>query len=265
MAARVVSIDLRFRDSNHSRLAYHSFANLINVVHAELQLLARMCDDDAALEPAIHLCEAATWAYRDEAAAQEHALALASFADRIRDGLSHAQPSPQYARDAEEARALVAEVLAEANLHTQESLARHGISRESARYDGESVEALVMAGTSEVSAAADCIRVAAGEPISAPCGLLKAVGRLAGGLCPVSAQVSVSISGESPGRCLVRIHTDPLDFDPTPHTPPSHVDYSDPESAATAGIAEVYYIASPGGRVSVDAAGNPFVKVAFGR
>ena len=256
MDGTVVTLDLSFRDAEHLRSEYHSFANLINVVHAELQLLERMCGPDAGLRPTIRLCEAAARAFKDRDSAVEHGTALAGFKDRVRANLSRVRGVPPYEQDAEEARDLINEVLDDADLRIQELLRRHCVERTGIDVDPETSRALIAAG------AGDSIHlsVTAKDSILSPERLLSDVGRLAAVVSPAGQPVSVSVAAGTTGAPTIELFTGPVSIDPVTG-PPGAVDMTEPAAAARTLVALIYYIAGDASEVTIDLGGSPFLRV----
>jgi hypothetical protein len=275
MSATTLSLDLGFRDAEHLRSEYHSFANLINVVHAELQLLERMSGPDAGLRPSIRLCEAATWAFKDKTAAAEHGPALVEWRSRIQADLARVQISAAYEQDGEEARDIIRQVLDDADLRVQEMLARHEIPRPARVQAGATIRSLIHAGADEASrqgsahgSAADItpdrLRVETSTEAPIPHGLAAGIGRLGAVLLRIPGVDSVDVSvvpeptTSAPG-VIITVSTNPLHSDLLPLHPPSSVDPSRPEEATKSLIALVSYLAGPLAEVVVDPAGSPLV------
>ena len=277
MGATTVSLDLGFRDAEHLRSEYHSFANLINVVHAELQLLERMSGPDAGLRPSIRLCEAATWAFKDPDAATEHGPALMEWRSRIQADLARVQVSAAYEQDGEEARDIIRQVMDDADLRVQEMLARHEIPRPARVHDGSTVRSLILAGAEEIlqrgpnhdsprDRITDRLQVETIAEVSIPHGLPQSVGRLAAVLLRIDGleHVDVSVAADpqaSHRGAVVTVRTTPLGCDLLPLHPPSSIDLSNPQESARSYIALVSYLAGPGTDVLVDSGGAPLLLV----
>ena len=263
MAASVVTPDLSFRNEEHLRSAYHSFANLINVVHAELQLLERMCGPDSNLRPTIRLCEAATWSFKDPDAAAEHGEALTEFRTRVQTDISRVQAIPKYEQDAEEARGLIREVLNDVDLRTQQLLTYHGITRTMTLHDARTVRDMILGGAVETVGVdqTDRVEVTIGDSMSMPHGLFNAVGRLAGELLRDSGRVDITagVATRDPEALVLR--ADPVAFSVVPTEPPASMDSDEPGGRVLALIALVSYVAGPGLEVAVDPAGSPFLQI----
>ena len=84
MPAQPIAIDLAPTDPLVTRMERHGYINLINVVHAELQLVERMVEAPGSLRSAIHICEAAGRAYRESRVASRHLAEFARFYRLIR-------------------------------------------------------------------------------------------------------------------------------------------------------------------------------------
>ena len=127
-----VAIDLSASDTAVARLERHSYVNLINVVHAELQLVERMIERPGSLRSAIHLAEAASRAYKEKRVARRHLHELAQFADLVEGDLGEALEEAGTAADEEdvtEAVKILRDVLPDAHLRVQEVIARHELLR----------------------------------------------------------------------------------------------------------------------------------------
>ncbi|MCK4516583.1 MAG: hypothetical protein KAU31_15085 [Spirochaetaceae bacterium] len=266
MAAIVVSLDLQFRDAEHLRSEYHSFANLMNVVHAELQLLERMSGPDAGLRPSIRMCEAATWSFKDREIATEHGPALAEFKSRVQADLARVQATPEYEQNAEEARGIIRQVIDDADLRVQETLARHGIHRAAHIHDGETVRTMILTGAKQAmqsGAAANRLQVRADDEVRLPHGMAEAVGCLGAELLRISGSVGIDVSAAEPAT-VIAVRTEPLEIDLIPTLPPSSIDSATPNGTARALIALISYLAGPDGEVSADISGAPLLLVRCG-
>lgn len=110
----------------------HSFVNLINVVHAELQLIERMAEVPGSLRSAIQLAEAASRAFKEARVARRHIAELARFGDLITADVEDAMRGAGELAEDEgvvEARAILNGVLWDAHLRVQEVIARHETPR----------------------------------------------------------------------------------------------------------------------------------------
>ena len=274
MAAIVVSLDLQFRDAEHLRSEYHSFANLMNVVHAELQLLERMSGPDAGLRPSIRMCEAATWSFKDREIATEHGPALAEFKSRVQADLARVQATPEYEQNAEEARGIIRQVIDDADLRVQETLARHGIHRAAHIHDGETVRTMILTGAKQAmqsGAAANRLQVCAADEVRLPYGMAEAVGRLGAELLRISGSIGIDIStadvtaaDDAGPATVITVRSEPLEMDLIPTLPPSSIDSATPSGTARALIALISYLAGPDGEVSADISGAPLLLVRCG-
>ncbi len=131
-----ISIDLDTSDPAIARFERHSYVNLINVVHAELQLIERMIGAPGALRSAIHLAEAASRAFKEDRVARRHLAELARFAELteadLHEALESAGASAEGA-DVREAVGILRDVLPDAHLRIQEVIARHRLPRPASR------------------------------------------------------------------------------------------------------------------------------------
>ena len=109
----------------------HGYVNLINVVHAELQLIERMVDAPGALRDSIRLAEAASRAFREKRVAERYVTELSLFAASIDASITALLDRSQSSTssDVVEAVAILASVLDDADLRVQETIARHGLAR----------------------------------------------------------------------------------------------------------------------------------------
>lgn len=127
-----ISIDLDTSDPAIARLERHSYVNLINVVHAELQLIERMVGAPGALRSAIHLAEAASRAFKEARVARRHLGELVRFAELTEADVQETLESAGASADGEDVREAVGilrEVLPDAHLRVQEVIARHRLPR----------------------------------------------------------------------------------------------------------------------------------------
>lgn len=123
-----IRIDLSATDPEITRLERHSFVNLINVIHAELQLIERMLDAPGSLRSAIHLAEAASRAFKEVRVARRHLDELVRFASLIESDLEETLAEAGDAAnddDVREACSILRDVLPDAHLRTHEVVARH--------------------------------------------------------------------------------------------------------------------------------------------
>ncbi len=126
-----LNIDLHPEDEQLMRLERHSYINLINVVHAELQLIERMIEAPGKLRESIRLAEYASRAFKDREIAREHAEEFALFDESIERAVSGAveeSGEPGESDDVREAVGILESVLADAHCRLREVLARHGVS-----------------------------------------------------------------------------------------------------------------------------------------
>ena len=137
MAQLRVSVDLENSDPSLLRIERHSFVNLINVVHAELQLIERMAEAPGSLRSAIHLAEAASRAFKEARVARRHLVELSDFARLVESDVDEAlRLAGDLAEDegVTEACAILRGVLGDAHLRVQEVVARHAITHPSRTY-----------------------------------------------------------------------------------------------------------------------------------
>ena len=123
-----IQIDLSATDPEISRLERHSFVNLINVIHAELQLVERMVDAPGSLRSAIHLAEAASRAFKESRVARRHLGEFVRFASLIESDLEETLAEAGEAAhedDVREACSILRTVLPDAHLRVHEVVARH--------------------------------------------------------------------------------------------------------------------------------------------
>jgi len=271
MAATVVSLDLQFRDAEHLRSEYHSFANLMNVVHAELQLLERMTGPDAGLRPTIRLCEAATWSFKDRETAVEHGPALSEFRSRVQADIARVQAVPEYEKDAEEARHIIRQVIDNSDLRVQEMLARHEIDRAAEVQTGEAVRTMILAGADDVmqsgltpdEQSADRFRISVIDEVRMPHGLPETLGRFSAEILRMDRPVAIEVTAAKPAT-VITVQTEPLEADLIPTQPPSSIDSSTADGTARAFIALISCLAGPGAFIAVDPDGTPLLLVQCG-
>ncbi len=123
-----IDIDLSASDPEIARLERHSFVNLINVVHAELQLIERMLGAPGSLRSAIHLAEAASRAFKEARVARRHLGELVRFASLIECDLDETLAEAGDAADDDDLReacSILHDVLPDAHLRVHEVVARH--------------------------------------------------------------------------------------------------------------------------------------------
>ena len=131
MQRATLSVDLRSTNAETARLDRHGFVNLINVVHAELQLIERMVDAPGALRDSIRLAEAASRAFREKRVAERYIGDLSRFAASIDSSVRALldRSAESDTDDVVEAVAILSSVLDDADLRVQEAIARHGLVR----------------------------------------------------------------------------------------------------------------------------------------
>jgi len=158
MAAERISIDLDTSDPAITRLERHSYVNLINVIHAELQLVERMIDAPGALRSTIHLAEAASRAFKELRAARRHLGELVRFGELVESDLAEALAEAGEKADADdvrEAASILLEVLPDANLRVQEVIARHRLPRPAVEYRKDDLKQLLASSNGNLSVDAD--------------------------------------------------------------------------------------------------------------
>ena len=185
MAAERISIDLDTSDPAITRLERHSYVNLINVIHAELQLVERMIDAPGALRSTIHLAEAASRAFKELRAARRHLGELVRFGELVESDLAEALAEAGEKADADdvrEAASILLEVLPDANLRVQEVIARHRLPRPAVEYQKDELQQLLASSGTNLSVSADA------ETVWLPIGTGRVLSALAsgGGACRVT-------------------------------------------------------------------------------
>lgn len=173
-----IHIDLSASDPEITRLERHSFVNLINVIHAELQLIERMLDAPGSLRSAIHLAEAASRAFKEARVARRHLGELVRFAPLIESDLEETLAERGDAAnddDVLEACAILRDVLPDAHLRVHEVVARHRLPWPQRRLDPAELSGLL--GERDVAVVVD----AADDDLHVPDGLDLAVAAMAAG------------------------------------------------------------------------------------
>jgi len=248
-----VSLDLRFRDAQHLRSESHSFTNLINVIHAELQLLERMCEPETGLKPLIRVCETVVRAFKSESFASGHAGEMSDFPCVVNDILERLRPLNEYRRDASDAIRMIRNVLDDASLRTQEMFARYSIPRPAVEYSYDRLVDLT-AGPWEAD-----VRIRANADLVLPARLPEAVRDLAHELVELGAgPVRVAFLGESGG--VVAIDSKPPGLRMVPDRIPESFSGS-VEDRIRARLARLFYLVQPDGTVEVNPTGTPIVRV----
>lgn len=271
MAFSPLSLDLSFRDSAHMRTESHSFANIINVVHAELQLLERMCKPHADLRPLVRLCETAARAFKSAEVARANSRELAHLKDRVMTLTSELTARPEYRTDAEDAVRLITEVIDDAELRIYETLARYGTGFAVRTFSPDEFAASVQSGGHAT------IRVT--TPTNVPVGLPPALGRFAREIATLGAgPVTISASGGprqtaeaargvpgSPGdRTVVDVQVrDPPEALVVPSTWPQSFKSDKPEDRMPAIVALLYYMTRPNGELRMNDEGERVIRLLF--
>jgi hypothetical protein len=140
MAHTPLAIRLMEDDPQALRVERHGYVNLINVVHAELQLIERMLDAPGSLRQTIFLAERASRAFREPAFIDGHERSLSSFRSVVREAVTTvraAHDTDHQNNDVAEAVGILESVLADAGCRIHEVLARHKIKRPAATVDGQ--------------------------------------------------------------------------------------------------------------------------------
>ena len=172
-----ISIDLDTSDPSVTRLERHSYVNLINVIHAELQLVERMIDAPGALRSTVHLAEAASRAFKESRTARRHLGELVRFAELVETDLADALAEAGEKADDDdvrEAAAILRDVLPDADLRVQEVLTRHGLLRPPAEHTAEELGRRMRAAGAAFSLHAQS------EPVVLPAGTARALERVLG-------------------------------------------------------------------------------------
>lgn len=158
MASERISIDLDTSDPAITRLERHSYVNLINVIHAELQLVERMIDAPGALRSTIHLAEAASRAFKEPRVARRHLGELVRFGELVASDLAEVLAEAGQKADADdvrEAASILLEVLPDANLRVQEVIARHRLPRPAVEYRVDELTQLLASSDTSLSVSAE--------------------------------------------------------------------------------------------------------------
>jgi hypothetical protein len=202
------NIDLHPDDPQLVRLERHSYINLINVVHAELQLIERMIETPGKLRECIRLAEYASRAFKDRAVAVEHVEAFALFGESIERAVFKAvkeSGAPGESDDVREAVGILESVLDDAQCRLHEVIARHGVDRPQTSLSIPEIERGI-----RKSFDGDVAMPAPEEVHALPVGLPGSLGRTLEGL-----RGSRGTNGGGDPSFTLRI-----DSTPTPGTPP---------------------------------------------
>lgn len=276
MAATTITFDLAFRNEAELRSAYHAFANLINVVHAELQLLERMGGNPVILRVGIRLCETATRAFRDAAEAEANAPALAGFGSRVREIIGTVAVAERYVNDAEEARTIIRDVLDDTELRIQELLARHAIVPPVEPWDRDAFGRAIAAGirleAGSLTDDAPAMEVDMDSSIALPAEVPSVIGRLAGALLANGDGVRIVARARTDGVTLL-VNTEPQAAEVVPAAVPFRANDSAASTANQHGdaarfarrvarlLAHIAHAAGPRAQVSVDPDGDPLLTI----
>jgi hypothetical protein len=132
MSLLPLSVNLDMSDPEAIRIERHGYVNLVNVVHAELQLIERLIEAPGVLRSTIRLCETAVDAFRDDRVAHRSVHDLEIFSrvvtEDIRNVLNDAGDTAE-SDDVRDVVSIVTEVLDDVDLRVQETLAMHGVER----------------------------------------------------------------------------------------------------------------------------------------
>jgi hypothetical protein len=167
-----IAIDLSSSDPAVTRMERHSFVNLINVIHAELQLVERMIDAPGALRSTIHLAEAASRAFKEVRVARRHLEELVRFAELVESDLDEALAEAgdkAHADDVLEARGILLDVLPDADLRVQEVVARHHLPRPLIEYRSAELSRRLESAGGSFSLETD------EDPVALPAGVARAL------------------------------------------------------------------------------------------
>ncbi len=201
MASERISIDLDTSDPAITRLERHSYVNLINVIHAELQLVERMIDAPGALRSTIHLAEAASRAFKESRAARRHLGELVRFGELVESDLAEALAEAGAKADDDdvrEAASILLEVLPDANLRVQEVIARHRLPRPAVEHQKDELKQLLASSATSLSVDAE------DETVWLPIGTgraLNAITASGDGACNVTR-----VEVEQSSATIVRLH-----------------------------------------------------------
>jgi hypothetical protein len=264
MTATRVRLSLDFRDSDHFRAESHSFANLMNVVHAELQLLDRMCLPSPRIGPAISLCETAVKSFRNRQRAQGKGPDLELFRSTVEDATGDLVPRAGHEHDAAEALQIIGEVIDDAELRVEELLARYEVPRSWVLEEPDRIRATIL----ETAGDADGLVITAPEAANVPIGMLHAVGRVVRDLRRITdGVIRVEHQPGGPGSRAappgVSIHAAGLTREAVPDFSSGSVHDTVPVDPLEASLTLLYYCARPGGTVYIHDSGSPLVSISF--
>ena len=247
-----IAIDLDTSDPSVTRLERHSYVNLINVIHAELQLVERMIDAPGALRSTVHLAEAASRAFKESRAARRHLGELVRFAELVETDLADALADAGGKADDDdvrEAAAILRDVLPDADLRVQEVLTRHGLTRPPSAYAADELGRRMRATGAEFSLHTQS------EPVVLPAGMARAMERVLGASDAPVRIVEALLRGDEAWRLELRgsgptSYLDPL----SENLRPSELHSVLAERAEPLrGIVMLAYLSEPDERPGIDA------------
>jgi hypothetical protein len=248
-------INLDAMDAASQRLERHSYINLINVVHAELQLIERMIDAPGALRDSIRLAEAASRAFKDRESAEQYAGPFSTFASDIQgtvEQLLSNSGEPGRSADVMEAVEILQSVLADAQCRINEVLTRHEVNRP---VEDLSIECL----QNEISKITGEQVAVHGESWSAPVGFSRAIEDLlikAFARAPSSTRIRGIVLTHDSGVTQITVngHIDTEPFDPlTGNLRPSELyELIRAGHAILRPALELYYFCRPEGNLTLN-------------
>lgn len=262
------NIDLHPDDQQLMRLERHSYINLINVVHAELQLIERMIEAPGRLRECVRLAEYASRAFKDREVACEHVESFTLFGESIDRAVSSAVAESGTTGDSDDVREAVGildSVLADAQCRLHEVLARHGVARPRCRMSVNEIEEHI----DQNFEGGFSIHASRGE-YDVPVGLSATLGRLLRALresCSDFAErqtdvYTLAVEGEDSQTLAGRIRVEgPANleaFDPLlSRMRPSELHEQIRAGAShLRGALELYYYSLPGGSLTLSSTGS---------
>jgi signal transduction histidine kinase len=129
MEEREVDIDLVLSNEEERRVQHHSFVNVLNVIHSELQLMERILDARGSFADLIKTSESIVRSFSDPGRVKEQAAVLEEFTKKLRAALaerpvSHVAGDPAKEAEVEEVVNVINEVIDVAEVRVHELLAR---------------------------------------------------------------------------------------------------------------------------------------------
>ena len=251
MVAQRISIDLDASDAAVTRLERHSYVNLINVIHAELQLVERMIDAPGSLRSTIHLAEAASRAFKESRVARRHIDELSRFADLVEFDLEETlveAGEKANQDDVREACAILLEVLPDAHLRVQEVIARHRLARPTVECRADDLSRRLVPVGSEARLSI------AGDPVAVPAGLERGLRAIVAAESRLARITAIDIRCGSATEITLRGTGSPDYFEPVVgHLRPSELHAALAERGQPLrGIATLAYLTVPDGSATVD-------------